>query len=105
MVVTFSLTLNDPGDSTSAYNALYADLTQAASDWPRYLNSNASIGVQVDVGGVPDDAGLVIQNDENDFVLIGTAASGDTGLPVESYLECDDRRLLDNSGSVIGLHP
>ena len=27
------------------------------------------------------------------------------GLPVESYLEVDDRRTFDNAGSVIGLHP
>jgi hypothetical protein len=27
------------------------------------------------------------------------------GLPVESYLEVDDRHLFDNSGRVIGLHP
>lgn len=78
MAVTFSLTLNDPGDSSSIYNAISADLTQAAADWSQYLNSNADIRVEVDVGGFPSNVGLVIQNDQNDFVQIGTTASGET---------------------------
>ncbi len=74
MTVTFDLTLNDSSDVR--YDAIYADLTQAAADWARYLNSDATIRVQVDVGGFPNNLGLIVQNDANDFVAVGANASG-----------------------------
>ncbi len=77
MAVTFSLTLNDPYAST--YNGVYADFMQASADSVAVPGtSNANIRVQVDVGGFPENVGYVIQNDPNDFVQIGTTASGDT---------------------------
>jgi len=76
MAVTFSLTLNDPSSGT--YAALYADLQQAASDWSQYLNSNANIRVEVDVGSFPNNLGFIVQNDSNDFVQVGTTALGQT---------------------------
>jgi hypothetical protein len=76
MAVTFQLTLNDPYDP--AYSSFYADLSYAASEWAQYLNSNATIRVQVDVGSFPNNLGFVIQNDANDFIAVGTNAQGDT---------------------------
>jgi hypothetical protein len=66
--------LNDQGAFT--YNAVYADLAYAASEWARYLNSDATIRVQVDVGDFPGNLGLIVQNDADDFVQVGTNASG-----------------------------
>jgi hypothetical protein len=70
MTVTFDLTLSDPVDLR--YNAIFADLAYAASEWASYLNSDATIRVQVDVGDFPDNLGLIVQNDANDFVSVGT---------------------------------
>ncbi len=71
MAVTFSLNTNDPDPS------LVADFTQAAAEWTQYLNSNATIRVEVDVGGFPGNFGYVIQNDSNDFVQVGTTSQGE----------------------------
>ena len=75
MTVTFDLTLNDASDLR--YNAIYADLSYAATEWASYLNSDATIRVQVDVGDFPNNLGLIVQNDANDFVSVGTNASGE----------------------------
>jgi hypothetical protein len=71
VAVTFSLSTNDPDAS------LVADFNQAAAEWTQYLASNATIRVQVDVGGFPDDYGYVIQNDSSDFVQVGATAQGE----------------------------
>lgn len=75
MTVTFSLTLNDIyPPSNPLHTAFAADLAQAAADWSHYLNSNANIRVQVDVGNFPSNAGFVIQNDSQDFVPVGSGS-------------------------------
>jgi hypothetical protein len=93
VAVTFQLTLNYPG---SLYNALYADLAQAAVDWAQYLNSNATIRVQVDVGSFPSNLGFVVQNDSNDFVQVGTTGSG------QELVEPWGEYALQNNASVAG---
>ncbi len=75
MAVTFTCTLNGLGGGTT-YTSLSADLAQAAADWSGYLNSNADIRVQVDVGGFPDNLGFIVQNDSNDFATLSTTADG-----------------------------
>jgi hypothetical protein len=100
MTVTFDLTLNDQGAFT--YNAVYADLAYAASEWARYLNSDATIRVQVDVGDFPGNLGLIVQNDADDFVQVGTNASG-TGIvePWGEYALLTDSHV---SGSPYDIH-
>jgi len=74
-MVTFSLKVNAPTDSSIPVSALTADFDQAASDWASYLNSNANIRVQIDFGF---PAGLEMQNDPTTFVPIGSGPDGTT---------------------------
>ena len=79
MPVTFSLTLTGAARRCLMFD-IYADLAYAAAQWGQYLDSNANIRVQVDVGGFPGNLGFIVQNDANDFVTVGTNASGQTGV-------------------------
>jgi hypothetical protein len=77
MAVTFALTV-DAGPDPSLAPVVTADFDEAASEWAQYLNSNATIRVEVDIGTFPSDAGLAIQSDYTTFIPVGTAADGET---------------------------
>jgi Hint domain len=71
MTVTFTYTINGSSDPL-----ILTDLEQAAADWSQYLNSNATIRVQVDVGSFPNNAGFIVQTNASDFVSLGTSSGG-----------------------------
>jgi Hint domain len=76
MAVTFSLTMNSPYTGDAFNDWINTDLSYAASEWAPYLDSNATIRVELDVGSLPNTIGFLVQNDANDFVRVGTNAQG-----------------------------
>ncbi|HEY6432212.1 MAG TPA: hypothetical protein VIZ17_09535 [Acetobacteraceae bacterium] len=70
MAVTFA------GGDTGMVPVVTAGFDEAASEWTNYLNSNATIRVEVDIGTFPSNAGLAIQSDYTTFIPVGVAGDG-----------------------------